>query len=169
MTTIFTKSNGQTPSYPDDLRSAVGERRLIELALEAVQIVGEELPRQVRALQDQPSPKMMLTLLTYCYAAEIYGSEDIEWACRHDAAVRYVCGNDAPDQESLRRFRRANRPWIEACLIWVHSKSEAATSPATETEVLPRASLNPRADADLAVLVHRKLELAMLIDTAAND
>ncbi|MBE0540609.1 MAG: transposase [Verrucomicrobia bacterium] len=152
-----------------DLRQAVGERTLIAWSLDAVHLLGDRLPGLSGAAIEEGSPRMMLTLLTYCYAAEIYGSEDIEWACRHDAAVRYVCGNEAPDQESLRRFRRVNRPWIEACLMWVHSKAEAANSPATETEVSPLARLSPQAYADLAVLVHRKLELAILIDTAAND
>jgi hypothetical protein len=153
MTTIFTKSNGQTPAYPDDLRSTVGERRLIELALEAVQIVGEELPRPVRALQDQPSPKMLLTLLTYCYASGILGSDDIEWACGDDAAARYICANTLPGQDTIRRFRRANRPWVEACLLWVYGKACLADETSTE----------------LAGFVRQKLELAVLMDTAACE
>lgn len=151
MTKTFNKP--QTPAFLDDLRLAVGERRLIELALEAVQLVGEELPRPVRALQDQPSPRMLLTLLTYCYAAGIYGSEDIEWACESDASARYICANTLPDHDAIRRFRRANRPWIGACLGWVYGKACPADIASTE----------------LAALVRQKLELAIMMDTAACE
>jgi hypothetical protein len=96
---------------------------------------------------------MLLTLLTYCYAAGIYGSEDIEWACEHDVTVRYICANTLPTQDNIRRFRRANRPWVEACLVWVYGKACAAeaTSP------------------DLAPFIRQKLELAIMVDTATAD
>ncbi len=152
-----------------DLRQAVGERTLIAWSLDAVQLLRDRLPGLSGAAIEEGSPRMMLTLLTYCYAAEIYGSEDIEWACRHDAAVSYLCGNAAPDRETLCRFRRINRPWIEACLMWVHARREAGDSTLTEAAASPLASLTPQAYAELAVLAHRKLEKAILIDTATSD
>src|SRR5439155_8426144 len=91
----------QRPSgLPADLRQHVGERALIELALDAVQTVGERLPRPLDA-PGRHSPQILLTLLTYCYAAGIYGSEDIEYDCRHDAATRYLCANTSPDQDAI--------------------------------------------------------------------
>ena len=153
MIATFTNTRQQTTSFPDDLRSIVGERRLIELALEAAQIVGEALPRPEGTLQDQPSPRMLLTLLTYCYAAGIYASEDIEWACESDAAARYICAKTWPEQDALRCFRRANRPWIEACLGWVYGK----------------ACPKDIASTALAALVRQKLDLAILLDTAACE
>lgn len=153
MITTFTNTRQQTTNFPDDLRSLVGERRLIELALEAAQIVGEALPRPTRSMQDRHSPQMLLTLLTYCYAAGIYAAEDVEWACESDAVVRYICAKTWPNQDALRCFRRANRPWIEACLGWVYGK-------ACPTDIASTA---------LAALVRQKLELAILLDTAACE
>src|SRR6185436_17910502 len=106
----------------------VGERVLIALALEAVQTLEDQLPRPPE-LAGGCSPQMLLTLLTYCYAAGFYGSEDIEWACSNDAAAHYLCGNTAPDEEALRNFRRANRPWIEACLTSLYEKALGASIP----------------------------------------
>ena len=152
-----------------DLRPAIGERTLIAWCLDAVQILGDRLPHLEGVDREEYSPQMLMTLLTYCYAAEIYGSDDIEWACRNDAAVSYLCGNAAPDRGTLCRFRRINRPWIEACLMWVHARREAGDSAATEAAASPLASLTPQAYAELAVLAHRKLEKAILIDTATSD
>lgn len=152
-----------------DLRHALGERALIAWCLDAVQILGDRLPHLEGADREEYSPQMLMTLLTYCYAAEIYGSDDIEWACQNDAAVAYLCGNAAPDRDTLRRFRRINRPWIEACLMWVHARKETGDSAATEATGSPLAKLSPQAYAELAVLAHRKLEKAILIDTATSD
>ncbi len=149
MTTIFENPRPQTPENADDLRSVVGERRLIELALEAAQFVGEGLPRPEKIREHTPSPKMLLTLLAYCYASGIHGSEDIEWACENDLGVRYICANILPDQNTIRRFRRANRPWIEACLTRIHDAVCGA-------------------DAG-AAFSRKKIELAIFTDTAADD
>jgi hypothetical protein len=138
---------------PEDLRRVVGERRLIEFALEASLSVGEALPRPEKLLEGQPGSQTLLTLLTYCYAAGIYGSEEIEWACEHDSSARYICAKTWPDQDTLRCFRRANRPWVEACLLWVYAKAcptQAATT-------------------DVPAFICRKVELAIVVDTATAD
>jgi len=153
MITALMNAARPTRESPEDLRRVVGERRLIELSLEAAQIVGEGLPRPERIVEDQPGSRTLLTLLTYCYAAGIYASEDIEWACESDAAARYICAKTWPDHDALRCFRRANRPWVEACLGWVYGKA------------CPTAL----ASSELAALVRQKLELAIMVDTATAD
>lgn len=155
----------QRPSgLPADLRQPVGERALIELALDAVQTVGERLPRPLEA-PGQHSPQMLLTLLTYCYAAGVYGSEDIEYDCRNDAATRYLCANTAPDQDAIRNFRRANRRLIEDCLACVYRNAcdMAPAQMSRESSSIP--GLKGRIT-DLAGFVRRRLELAIMIDTA---
>jgi hypothetical protein len=62
---------------------------------------------------------MMMTLLTYCYGASLYGSRDIEWAIRHDRTVRYICARTFPDWHAIRRFRRRHRELIRECLTYV--------------------------------------------------
>jgi len=108
---------------------------------------------------------MLLTLLTYCYAAGFYGSEDIEWACSNDAAAHYLCGNTAPDEEALRNFRRANRPWIEACLTSLYEKALGASIPTVRGPV-PIPGFQKRSRAELGHVVRRKLDLAIMIDMA---
>ncbi len=153
MTTVATNAVRPEREAPEDLRQVVGERRLIELALEAAHFVGESLPRPVSLSVDQPAPGLLLTLLTYCYAAGIYGSDDIERACESDASARYICAGARPDRDGLRAFRRANRPWIESCLAWVYRR------------LYPEASSQPA----IAAVVRQKLELAVITDTAVAD
>jgi hypothetical protein len=62
---------------------------------------------------------MLLTLLTYCYSARIYGSRDIEWAMQNNRTVRYICARNYPDWQTLRRFRRHHRALLHACLVYV--------------------------------------------------
>ena len=155
----------QRPSgLPADLRQHVGERALIELALGAVQTVGERLPRPLDA-PGRHSPQMLLTLLTYCYAAGVYGSEDIEYDCRHDAATRYLCANTSPDQDAIRNFRRANRPWIEDCLACLY-RNACDLKPAPMTRESPPIPDLKRRTAELTRFVRRRLELAIMFDTA---
>jgi len=106
---------------------------------------------------------MLLTLLTYCYAAGVYGSEDIVDDCRHDAATRYLCANSSPDQDTIRSFRRANREWIEACLACVYGRVGDVMSAQTGRE--PSAI----STGEFLGLARRKLELAIMIDTAMHD
>jgi hypothetical protein len=109
----------------DDLRAIVGERGLIELALQSVQHFGSDLPMWHKTTEPELSSRMLLALLTYCYAAGLYPSEDVHWACRSDHGARYLCANTWPDEQSLRRFRRKWRPLIQACLEWVCAVAEA--------------------------------------------
>ena len=66
---------------------------------------------------------MMLTLLSYCYAARIYGSRDVEWATRNDRTVRYICARTFPDWRAIRHFRRHNRELLEQCLAYILKKA----------------------------------------------
>ena len=61
----------------------------------------------------------MLTLLTYCYSASLYGSRDIETAIESDRTVRYICARAHPDWQRLRRFRRQHRELLHQCLVYV--------------------------------------------------
>lgn len=121
-----------TPTHelPSDLHTLLGERVLITLTLQAVDAVAERLPRWQGDPDGDASPRMLLTLLTYCYAAGTYASEDVEWACRRCEGARYICGNATPDLDMLRHFRRANRPWIEECLAWVLKRAWEQLHPA---------------------------------------
>ena len=162
MTTMLIDAEQRTPAMPAHLRQQLGERALIDLALAAVQTVGEGLPGPLAAA-GRHSPQMLLTLLTYCYAAGVYGSEDIEYDCRNDAATRYLCANASPDQDTIRNFRRANRRWIEACLACVYGRAYGVRfAPASSEPSL----VSSRALFDFA---RRQVELAIMIDMAMHD
>jgi hypothetical protein len=112
---------------------------------------------------------MLLALLTYCYASGVYGSEDIEWDCQNDPTARSLCGNASPNQETIRRFRRANRPLIEACLACVYGRACGAILPPTRGELSPIPKLEARTSAVLLSVARRKLELAVMFDTAMSE
>jgi hypothetical protein len=137
---------------------------LIQLALEAVQTVGARLPRPLES-EEGCNPQMLLPLLTYCYAAGIYGSEDIEYDCRNDAATRYLCADALPDQETIRNFRRANRLRIEDCLACVYRNASEMKPAQMNRDPSPVREFKERT-IDLAGFVRRRLELAIMIDTA---
>jgi len=139
-----------------DLRELIGERRVIELVLVEVQALGDALAASGVGVTLQPRSRLLLTLLTYCCAAGIYGSEDIEWACRNDSGAHYICANLPIDQETIRQFRRRHRIWIECCL----SRALFAVS-----------SLQPpgtRAPQSL-VSADQKLDIAIMMDMAMCD
>jgi hypothetical protein len=62
-------------------------------------------------------PRTLLTLLAYCYASQIYCSEDVEAVLRRDTNFRSLCGDRLPDARVIRRFRRENREALEVCLV----------------------------------------------------
>ena len=107
----------------------------------------------------------MLTLLTYCYAEEIYDSETIEWAASNDPTVRYICAGILPSWQEIRRFRKANRQSIEQCLVHVATQAMArryfggADQPVEPDE----------ACAQVLCWAQRRVELAIMMDTAANE
>lgn len=156
------------PPPPADLRQWVEECQLIQLVLEAVQ---QTLPDGTQAVADvaAPNARMLLTLLTYCYAADVLASEDVEWAAQNDPAVRYIGGSSPPDTNRLRRFRRANRALLEACLTKV--LTEVLTANRDEPVAAPRWGDRPGAvnNPATAAWVRRKLELAVMMDAAAAD
>ena len=139
-----------------DLRELIGERRVIELVLREVQALGDALVAVGDEVTLGPRSRLLLTLLTYCYAAGIYSSEDIEWACRNDSGAQYLCANTPINQETIRHFRRLHRMWIKTCLI----RATAAAS-----SLQPPFHLAPKP----LVSTDYKLDIAIMMDTAMFD
>jgi transposase len=61
-------------------------------------------------------PRLMLGLLTFCYAYQIYGSTAIHELLTSDDSFVGFCQNDIPSAEAIRRFRKENRDVIQECL-----------------------------------------------------
>jgi len=64
-------------------------------------------------------PKLILGLLTYCYARHVYSSVEIERLIKSDATLIQFCRSGLLSANMLRQFRRENRETLETCLAAV--------------------------------------------------
>jgi hypothetical protein len=165
--TVESKEMNPTASF--DLRQQVGRCVWIQWALQAMHAVAARLPRGSGYTDGSTSPRMLLTLLAYCYATGTYGSEDIEWSCRNDADARYITANTCPDQDMIRHFRKANRRWIEECLAWVYAKARGLNP--EELNLAEAVQLGNKMSLSARLLDRARctVELAILVDTAMSD
>ena len=104
-------------------------------------------------------PSVLLAILTCCYAREIFGSVDIERLMRRDNRFRGLCGDDFPDAQILRRFRRQNRLALQECL-------EVALSFLVQRGE-DRGMIPPQTV--LSVEATRRLDMAACMDTLEFD
>lgn len=113
----------ETPMLmPPDLRDWVRDDHIVHFIIDAV----DQLPREYFQLNhrgtgdEQYPPRMMLSLLIYCYATGRFSSRVIEHATGDDVAVRYICGGDLrPDHDTICTFRRKNRNLFEKAFVEV--------------------------------------------------
>lgn len=121
-------------------------------------------------------PRSLLALLTYCYAAGIYGSQDIEALMGRDAGFRRYCQEEFPDWRRLRRFRRENRQVLESCLegalrnFWRDARDDGPASGGGGPVRRAGAGATDAAARPLVFADARnRLEWAMLLDSEAGD
>jgi hypothetical protein len=100
-------------------------------------------------------PRAMLAVLSFCYAFEIYSSEEVEQVMCRDAEFRRLCANEFPNAQMLKRFRRYNRDAIERCL------ADVLRALAAENAARP-------SDADLRDDAHERVNTAILMDMHEN-
>lgn len=114
------KPTETTPaSYqPGDLRRLVDKDRLLLLAQEAAQranlscfeaCIGIHCPKVC--------PPVMVPLLLYCYAAGIYGSDEVAQLSCEDENLRVHCGGKGPESVQIQCFRRSHREMLRQCLL----------------------------------------------------
>ncbi len=96
-------------------------------------------------------PRVMIAVLSFCYAFDIFASTDVEDVMRRDMEFRRLCANEFPDAQTLRRFRRYNRDALEHCLV------EVLRSVAAEDGTRP-------SDAALRDDAHDRVNTAILMD-----
>jgi transposase len=106
---------------PPSIQEWVGKDDMARFVVEAVEAVEESSYRiNWRGSGDaQYSPRMMLGLLVYCYAHGIFSSRKIETATYRDIAVRFICGDNHPDHDTIAAFRRENRVLFSECFAKV--------------------------------------------------
>ena len=123
-------------------------------------------------------PRVMLAILTYCYAIGVYGSEDVESMMREDASLRALCGTDIPDWRRLKWFRRQNHATLQRALeetfrgAWSLScrAPQAASAHRGGRVAEARNDLPDAASADwIAAEAAARIERAMFIDLMATE
>jgi transposase len=164
MNTLISNETGRLNELPADLRAWLPEGRLLEVALEAVEVVTSQDAALRGKRFEQFSPAMMLTLLTYCYSTDSFGSEDVQWAAINETTPRYICRLSIPDAQAIRRFRRAYRSWVVKCLVYVLNRA-VAEQPTQESFD----TMYAETFLDAEAWARRKIDLAILMDTAAAD
>jgi len=107
---------------PPDLRDWVRDDHIVHFLIDAVdRLPAEDFHFNRRGTGDeQYPPRMMLTLLIFCYATGRFSSRAIENATREDVAIRYICGGNLhPDHDTICTFRRTNRELFEKAFVQV--------------------------------------------------
>ena len=152
-----------------ELAADSGGKRLLHLALDAIQTADSAELRRASALWAPLSAPMLLTLLTCCYARGLYDSRDIVAATAYDPTIRYLCKGTRLRWEMLRSFRRRHRSLLLHCLGWVLKQAwqlKLGEGPA-------RSRAHDWFENQFATFITResvaRLEVAASLDSAAVD
>lgn len=162
-------TNGR--SLLGDLRDRCGDRGLTELVLSVVTEVSSRDPGQLGGRRPWGlNGRVLLTVVTYCYAAGIYDSEQIEEAVRVDPQLRYLRAQESLSEAAVRSFRRAHCLLLRECLAGVLWAAElAAHDGGSRTPALLESPGIDGIPAAYLAAARRRLDLAILIDTARRD
>jgi transposase len=112
----------ETPMLmPPDLRDWVAKDDVTHFIVDALEQCDLGLAKvNGRGSGDrQYPPGMMLGLLIFSYAHGIFSSRQIEAATYSHVSLRYLCGNEHPDHDTIATFRRENRGLLENCFVTV--------------------------------------------------
>ena len=106
---------------PYDLREWIPAGDIVHFIIEAASLVSLEKFRSndFGTGDEQYHPHMMLALLLYCYSHGTFGSRRIERATYRDVAVRYLCGNQHPDHDTICNFRKGNETAVGEAFLQV--------------------------------------------------
>jgi transposase len=111
----------QTYMFPPSPRDWLPENDLIYFLIDTVATL-DLIPifaHYERELRGQPPfhPRMMVTLLLYCYATGTRSSRKIMRRCRTDVACRIIVGEDVPDFRTISDFRRIHLARLEGLFV----------------------------------------------------
>lgn len=155
-----------TPCQPaPEIFTGIEPCSLVHAVQAAVRAVDAGSLRPVAGPDAGPlcQPTMLLALLSYNYARQIYSSVEIECAVRSDAELRQICPRQLPDVRILLRFRRENREALHLCLkVTLRQLAESKVAAGFVTRV---------SDACLAEEANRRIIMAMFTDSTetTND
>jgi len=110
MTNFRSYDRSQRLLLPLDLNEWVADDDLAHFIVEAVERVDMHSFHVSRtgSGKAQYHPRMMLSLLVYCYASGIFSSRKIEQASYRNVSVRFIAADTHPDHDTIAKFRREN-------------------------------------------------------------
>ena len=171
-TQVFNKIPVQSTPFPNDLSLWTSKSSLVSLVLEAVHEVGGPLSSPPVSGREEFPPAMMRTLLIYCYAIGVFSSREIENLALQDKMARYLCANDFPDWQTIRRFRRQHTPFLKLAMarlfqtVWARRVSEVNFS---QTGMAQQILLSPKAQNEFMAEADKRLNRAIHADSMAMD
>ncbi len=104
---------------PYDLTEWIPEDDIVHFVISAAETVRIETfaVNERGTGSEQYHPHLMLALLLYCYTQGIFSSRKIERATYKDIAIRYLCGNQHPDHDTICDFRVRNERAISEAFL----------------------------------------------------
>jgi transposase len=116
-------SPDQVCLFPPSPRDWLAEDDLVYFLLDTVAALDLSpiFAHHERELRGQPPyhPRMMVTLLLYCYATGTRSSRKIMRRCQTDVACRVIVGDDTPDFRTVSDFRKTHLARLEALFVEV--------------------------------------------------
>jgi transposase len=116
-------SPNQSYLLPPSPQDWLPEGDLVYFLLDAVAAIDLSpiLAHYERERRGQPPfhPRMMVTLLLYCYATGTRSSRKIMRRCHTDVACRVIVGDDIPDFRTISDFRKTHLTHLEALFVEV--------------------------------------------------
>jgi len=161
---------------PHDLREWIPAGDIVHFIIEAASLVpvGKFVSNDRGTGDEQYHPQMMLALLLYCYSHGIFGSRRIERATWKDVSVRYICGNQHPDHDTICGFRVRNEAAVSEAFLQVLNLAKEmgvlkiGTVSVDGTKIRANASIHRSLRYDRAAQLEAqlKLEIASLMSQA---
>jgi hypothetical protein len=108
------------------------------------------MPRSASLASPKPltrQPRMMVALLSYCYATDMRLSRKVMERCQIDVACRVILGGNVPDFRTISDFRKLHLARLEALFVEILIDGRGVTVRAS------RRSLEFPRNADRAVSV----------------
>jgi transposase len=109
--------------FPPSPRDWLPENDLVYFLIDTVATLdlSPTFAHYERELRGQPPfhPRLMVTLLLYCYATGTRSSRKIMRRCRTDVACRIIVGEDVPDFRTISEFRKTHLARLETLFVEV--------------------------------------------------